>query len=146
MYMYWPCTYYRKGPIAENSYLFQYRAFLLFFVHIVKYLYKLMICWTFHIIPTRNCQDIDAWNIYLHFLGHMRLGDSANKCACAKIKNRNIRNFGFYIELFHSLKHFNRLSFIFTSILSQSYEKIAAMSNSIEWRYETDTCSVTWLL
>ena len=31
---YWPCTHYRKGPIAENSYLFQYRAFLLFFVYI----------------------------------------------------------------------------------------------------------------
>ena len=30
---YWPCTHYRKGPIAENSYLFQYRVFLLFFVY-----------------------------------------------------------------------------------------------------------------
>jgi len=116
---------------------------IIFCVQIVKYLYKLMVCWKFHIIPTRNSQDMDDWNIYLHFLGHVRLGDSANKCACAKIKNRNIRNFGFYIELFHSLKHFKRSSFIFTSILSQSYEKIAAMSNSIEWRYETDTCSVS---
>jgi len=42
---YWPCTHYRKEPIAENSYLFQYRIFLLFFcVQIVKYLYKLMVC------------------------------------------------------------------------------------------------------
>jgi len=116
---------------------------IIFCLHIVKYLYKLMICWKFHIIPTRNSQDMDDWNIYLHFLGHVRLGDSANKYACAKIKNRNIRNFGFYIELFHSLKHFKRSSLIFTSILSQSYEKIAATSNSIEWRYETDTCSVS---
>jgi len=116
---------------------------IIFCVHIVKYLYKLMICWKFHIIPTRNSQDMDDWNIYLHFWGHVRRGDSANKCACAKIKNRNIRNFGFYIELFHSLKHFKRSSSIFTSILSHSYEKIATMSNSIEWRYETDTCSVS---
>ena len=73
---------------------------IIFCVHIVKYIYKLMICWKFHIIPTRNSQEIDDWNIYLNFLGHVRLGDSANKCACPKIKNRNIRNFGFYIELF----------------------------------------------
>jgi len=78
---YWPCTHYRKGPIAEISYLFQYRAFLLFFcVHIVKYLYKLMLCWKFHITPTRNSQDMDHWNTYLHFLGQVRLGDSANEC------------------------------------------------------------------
>jgi len=113
-----------------------------FCVQIVKYLYKMMVCWKFHIIPMRNSQDMDDWNIYLHFWGHVRPGDSAYKCACAKIKNRNLRNFGFYIELFHSLKHFKRSSFILTSILLQSYEKIAAMSNSIEWRYVTDTCSV----
>jgi len=59
------------------------------------------------------------------------------------VENRNIRNFGFYIELFHPLKHFKRSSFIFTSIPSQSYEKIAAMSNSTEWHYEIDTCSVS---
>jgi len=35
-----------------------------FCVHIVKYLYKLMICWKFHIIPTRKSQDMDHWNIY----------------------------------------------------------------------------------
>jgi len=69
---------------------------------------------------------MDHLNIYLHFLGHVRPGDSANECACAKIKNRNIRNFGFYNELFHSLKHFRISSFIFTTIISQCYEKIAA--------------------
>ena len=37
----------------------------------------------------------------------MRLGNSDNKCTCAKIKNRNIQNFGFDIELFHSPKNFN---------------------------------------
>jgi len=111
--------------------------YITFCVHIVKYLYKLMLCWKFHIIPTRISQDMDHWNIFLHFLGQVRLGDSANECACAKIKNGNIRNFGFYIEHIHSLKHFR------TSILSQFYEKIAAMTNSIEWRYETDTCSVS---
>jgi len=87
--------------------------YIVFCVHIVKYLYKLMLCWKFHIITTRSSQDMDHWNINLHFLGHMRLGDFANKCACANIKNRNIRNFGFYIELFHSLKHFKRSSFFF---------------------------------
>jgi len=75
------------------------------------------------VILMRNSQDMDWWNIYLHFLGHVHLGDSTNKCACAKIKNRNIQNFGFYIELFHFLKHFRRLSFIFTSILSQCCKK-----------------------
>ena len=117
--------------------------YITFCVHIVKYLYKLMLCWKFHIIPTRNSQDMDHWNIYLHFLGHVRLGDSTYECACAKKFKKNIRNFGFYIEFFYSLNHFRRLSFIFTSILSQCYEKIAAMTNSIESRYETDTCSVS---
>ena len=102
-----------------------------------------MLCWKFHIIPMRNSQDMDHWNIYIHFLGHVHLGDSTNECVGTKIKNRNIRNFGFYIELFHSLKHFRRSSFIFTSILSQCYEQIEAMTNSIEWHYETDTCSVS---
>jgi len=86
--------------------------YIIFCVHIDNYLYKLMLCWKFHIIPLRNSQDIYHWNIYLHFLGHVRLGDSTNECACAKIKNRNIRNFGFYIKLFLFLKHFRR-SFLF---------------------------------
>ena len=59
----------------------------------------------------RNSQDMDQINIYLHFLCHMLLGDSANKCACAKIKNRNIPKFCFDIELFHTLKQ-ERLLFL----------------------------------
>jgi len=80
-------------------------------VHIVRYLHKLMLCWKFHIIPTRNSQDMDHWTIYLQFWGHVHLGDSACKCAWAKIKNWNIWNVCFDIELFHSLK-------------SQAFEKI----------------------
>jgi len=103
-----------------------------------------VLCWKFHIIPTRNSQDMDHWNIYLHLFGHVLLEiDSPYKCACTRIKNRNVRNFGFDIEHFHALKHFWRSSFIFTSILPHCYEKIAAMINSIEWRYETDTYSVS---
>ena len=96
--------YYRKGP--KLLFILISCISIIFCVQIVKYLYKLMVCWIFHIIWTRNSQDMDDWIIYLHFLGHVRLGDSANKCACTKIKNRNIWNFGIYIELFHSLKHF----------------------------------------
>jgi len=103
----------------------------------------IMLCWKFHLIPTRDSQDIDHWNIYLQFWGHVRLGDSANKCACEKNKNRIKQIFGFDIELFHFQKHFRRSSFIFTSILLQCYEKIAAIINSIEWHYEIDSCSVS---
>jgi len=41
---------------------------IIFCVQIVKYLYKLIVYWKFHIIRTRN-KDIDDWNIYLHFFG-----------------------------------------------------------------------------
>ena len=91
-YMYWLCTFYRKGPINENSFftcVFQYHAFI-------------------------HSQDMDHWNIYLQFRCQVRLGDSANKCARAKNKNRNKRNLCFDIELFNLPKHFNTSSFIFT--------------------------------
>ena len=107
-FIYWPCTHYRETNSQKLLFISISCIYIIFCVHIDNYLYKLMLCWKFHIIPMRNSQDMDHWNIYLHFLGHVRLGDSANECACAKIKNRNIRNFGFYIELFHFLKHFRR--------------------------------------
>jgi len=55
-------------------------------VHIIKYryIYKLVLCWKCHLIPTRNSQDMDQWTICLQFWGHERLGDSACNCACAK--------------------------------------------------------------
>ena len=85
--------------------------FIIICVHIVKYLPKLMLCWKFHLILVRNSQDMDHWNIYLQFWGHMLLGDSSNKWTCAKYKNRNIRNFGFDIEYFHSV--FQKIIFYF---------------------------------
>jgi len=32
---YWPCTYYRKGPISESSYFFQNLALLVLIVNIL---------------------------------------------------------------------------------------------------------------
>ena len=97
-------------PKRTNSRKFLFISISCISIFFVYKLSNISIIWwhveKFHIIPTRNSQDMDNWNIYLHFLGHVRLGDSTNKCACAKIKNRNIRNFGFYIELFLSIKHF----------------------------------------
>jgi len=143
-FLYWLCTHDQKGPIAENSYLFQYRAFILPFVYILS---NIFINWCYvktFIYFWREIAKIWTIETFIYiFLGHVRLGDSANVCACAEIKNRDIRNFGFHIELFHSLKHFRRSFFIFTSILSQCYEKIVAITNSIEWHYEIDTCSVS---
>jgi len=99
-----------------------------------------MICWKFR----REIAKIWRIETFIYIFWVICVwGIPLTSAHAQKFKNKNIRNFGFYIELFHTLKHFKRLSFIFTSILSQSYEKIAAMSNSIEWRYETDTCSVS---
>ena len=116
--------------------------YIIFCVHIVKYLYKLMLCWKFHIIPMRNNQDMDHWNIYLHFLGHMRLGDSAHKCACAIF-------FFKYTKLwllhwtFPFSKALQKIVFYFYFISFTMWQKKAAITNSIEWCYETDTCSVS---
>jgi len=41
-YMYWPCTFYRKGPINENSFLFQYHAFIFLFVYIFSNVSKML--------------------------------------------------------------------------------------------------------
>jgi len=85
----------------------------IFCVHIVKHLYKLMLCWKLHIIPTRNSQDMDHWNIYLHFLGHVRLGDSANKCACAKIKIEIYTKLWLLHWTFPFSKAFQKIAFYF---------------------------------
>jgi len=90
-------------------------------VHIVKYLYKLMLCWIFHIIPTRYSQDMDHWNIYLHFWVTCVWGIPLTSVHAQKLKIEIYKTSAF--TFFRSLKHFRRLSFIFTSILSQCYEK-----------------------
>ena len=72
----------RKGPINEINIVHLYH-YLCTYIQMFLYIHNWCFVEKIHLILTRNSQDMDLWNIYLQFWGHVRLWDSANKCAYA---------------------------------------------------------------
>jgi len=92
----------------------------------------------FHLILTRDSQDLDHYNILIQFWGHMCLENSTNTCTFEIFFYKTSA-----LTLnFFSPKHFWRSPFIFTLIRSHGYQKIATMINCIERHTKTDTYSV----
>jgi len=108
--------------------------YITFCEHIVKYLYKLMLCWKFHIIPTRTF-------IYI-FLVTCVWGIPLTSVHAQKLKIEIYRLWLLHWT-FPFFKAFQKIVFYFYFNSFTMLRKIAAMTNSIEGRYETDTCSVS---
>ena len=116
-------TYYRKGliVISEIYYLFQYCALLVLRVCIfVNILLNISINWCYvenFVLFRQEIAKIWTIEIFSYTWGHLIPLKSVH---VQKIY-RNLQNFCNDIELFHSLKHLRRSSFILTSILLQCY-------------------------
>ena len=130
-YSYWPCPITEKDLFISIS-----RNYIIISVHVDKYLHVLMLCWKIHLIPMRNSQDMDHWNIYLQFWGHVRLGDSTYNCTCTN--NRNIQNLALTLN-FSIPQNISEdrlwLSYLYFNFFYNVTKKIAAVMHSIEIHY-----------